>query len=211
MLGLDLGAIRTPRALAALAYNLVPVAGVMLWGWDAFALIFLYWLENVAIGIRTFLSILANGVSGGVANAGGALFMAAFFAVHYGIFCSVHGMFVLLLFGEGRGDDLLGVVRAMLGGGDHFTVGIAGILVWQAVELALFMGRGQYKDETVQEIMFSPYPRIVVLHVTIIFSGFALLLLGAPQAGVILLAIFKTAADVILAARSEQLAQTGRL
>ena len=37
----------------AIALNLIPVVGVLFWGWSAFALIFLYWLENLVVGVRT--------------------------------------------------------------------------------------------------------------------------------------------------------------
>ena len=50
-----------PAALA-LALNLVPIAGVAFWGWSAFALIFLYWLENVIVGARTAAGILGAAV-----------------------------------------------------------------------------------------------------------------------------------------------------
>ena len=38
-------------AWVLVAANLVPLAGVLLWGWDAFALIALFWMENVIIGV----------------------------------------------------------------------------------------------------------------------------------------------------------------
>ena len=31
--------------------NLVPLAGVLLWGWDVFLILLLFWGENVIIGI----------------------------------------------------------------------------------------------------------------------------------------------------------------
>jgi hypothetical protein len=42
-----------PRVGLALliGLNLVPLFGVLNWGWQTFDLIFLYWMENVIIGL----------------------------------------------------------------------------------------------------------------------------------------------------------------
>ena len=31
--------------------NIVPLIGVTFWGWSVFALVFLYWIENLVIGL----------------------------------------------------------------------------------------------------------------------------------------------------------------
>ena len=35
--------------------NLLPVAGVALWGWKIGDVVFLYWAENLVIGVFNFL------------------------------------------------------------------------------------------------------------------------------------------------------------
>jgi len=44
------GLLLHPSTLILLIANAVPVVGVVSWGWDAFVLIMLYWLETAAIG-----------------------------------------------------------------------------------------------------------------------------------------------------------------
>ena len=39
-----------PQPLLALLFNLAPAISVWLFGWSAFALILLYWTENLVIG-----------------------------------------------------------------------------------------------------------------------------------------------------------------
>lgn len=190
--------------LTAIAINLVPVVGVLFLGWSAFALIFLYWLENIVVGARTFVSMLiTGGLTGGRMGlaAGGAL--GGFFLFHYGLFCTVHGLFVLLMFGGSTfGDsarfgmnpfDIAGTVFERT---PDLMFGFASIVLWQVVQFVLFLTRGEARRTNVLELMGSPYPRMVMLHVTIIFGGFFVMLLNEPVWGVLLLAALKGAFDV---------------
>lgn len=185
---------------AAVLLNLVPVAGVAFWGWSAFALIFLYWMENVVVGVRTILSMFANAALTGWANWPGAVFMAAFFTVHYGLFCFGHGVFVMAMFGEGfYGSsiiDLAGAMRTVFATQDNMYVGLASIVLWQVVQFVIFLLSGEAKRTNVSELMGSPYPRLTELHTSIIFGGFVLMMLNAPVAGVVVLALIKMAYDI---------------
>ncbi|MEO8208348.1 MAG: DUF6498-containing protein, partial [Chloroflexota bacterium] len=84
--------------ISLLVANLIPLVGVVAWGWDLWTLLALYWAENGVIGAYNVLKILlARGQSSGPMAAAGVsrVATAAFFSVHYGIFWFVHGMFVL--------------------------------------------------------------------------------------------------------------------
>ena len=78
--------------------NAVPIYGVFHWDWKSFDLIFLYWLENLIIGMIMILRILARRYSHPVELAM-PFFIAPFFSFHFGMFCYVHGTFVVSLFG----------------------------------------------------------------------------------------------------------------
>jgi hypothetical protein len=200
---------RAPAAIA-IALNLIPVIGVVFWGWSAFALILLYWLENLIIGARTVLAMAATGLAGGGASLAGALAIGAFFTLHYGMFCLVHGTFVLAMFGGGEAGgalfDVFGAVGREFAREPNLVLGLASIAVWQAVQLVLFIARGEVKSVSPLGLMAAPYPRIIVLHVTIIFGGFLLLLLNQPVAGLVVLALVKMAFDV-----AEAMGKTPRL
>ena len=79
--------------------NLIPLAGVLLFGWRLFDIMALYWLENGIIGLYNVIKMLLSrsGAMGSVNKA----FTIPFFIVHYGLFWAVHGIFVFLLFSEG--------------------------------------------------------------------------------------------------------------
>lgn len=185
---------------AAIFLNLIPVAGVLFWGWSAFALIVLYWLENIVIGVRTLVSMFANVAVTDRGNWLAALFLGAFFTFHYGLFCFGHGVFVMAMFGGNlNGDSILDLgagVRALFAAQTNLFIGFLSVVAWQVVQFVIFIMGGEVKRTTVSELMGAPYPRIIALHVTIIFGGFVLLLLNQPVAGIVVLALVKMAYDV---------------
>lgn len=192
-----------PALAGAIGFNLIPIIGVLFWHWSAFALILLYWLENVAIGGRALLSMLACGLSRGPASLAASALAGAFFTLHFGLFCFVHGMFVATLFRDGEGParmaegvfDLAGLVGQAFASQSNLLIGFASILGWQAVQLVIFLARGEAARASLRALMAAPYPRMVVLHVTIIFGGMLLMASGWPVMGVAALAAFKTAYD----------------
>ena len=80
--------------------NLVPLIGVVFLGWDAAAIVLLYWIENLIIGLfNVFRMILVKVES--PSKQFQKLFMIPFFCVHFGGFCAVHGFFLLTFFKMG--------------------------------------------------------------------------------------------------------------
>ena len=97
--------LRQPSTLILIAANLVPLVGVFLWGWDAFVLLVLYWLETAVIAFWTIVRIatMPRDALGDIKFEGSdkpaaPLALAAFFTVHAGIFMAVHFMFLWELF-----------------------------------------------------------------------------------------------------------------
>lgn len=96
------------------AFNLIPLAGVLWWDWNVATLLVLYWVENGIVGLLNVPKmLLASGpdepasrvvdVQGvgpvTVQRSGmtGKAMLIPFFLVHYGIFWFVHGVFVFTL------------------------------------------------------------------------------------------------------------------
>lgn len=114
------------------AANLLPVVGVLSWGWNVFEIVSLYWFENVVIGAVNILKIITCSPDPKLLDKGNAfpkespdmpaylrdpagnsaihhgvkLFLVPFFTVHYGMFCFVHGIFVFTLLG-GKGGNMI--------------------------------------------------------------------------------------------------------
>ena len=66
-------------AVFLVAANLVPLLGVLLWDWDVFLLLLLFWCENVVIGIFGIARMI---VAGRTDSAAEGLFLPLFFLVH---------------------------------------------------------------------------------------------------------------------------------
>ena len=200
----------TPWAIASLlAVNLAPLVGVLGFGWSTFDLMALYWFENGIVGLFAVLKILlSRGDGGGPGAALGRLFTAGFFTLHYGAFWSVHGLFVMALFG-GPAERVFRIMDMPLGfffGG----VGIAGValqggLLLAAMGLLLshgvsFIGnvvlKGEDLERSARELMAQPYGRVFVLHVTLVLGGFLVLGLGEATAALALFVLLKTGVDL---------------
>jgi len=205
-----MGGVKVPDApkvwpvAVAVAVNLIPVVGVIFWGWSAFALIVLYWLENIVVGARNVAAMWASAIVGGGIQIPAAAIFSVFFTFHYGLFCFVHGIFVLAMFGDVDDGafhadsilDLAGAVGGLFAAQPNLLIGFASIALWQIAQFILFLVRGDAARTNPLELMGAPYPRIIVLHVTIIFGGFILMALNQPLGGVLLLALVKMAYDV---------------
>jgi hypothetical protein len=197
--------------LAALVLtNLLPMAGVLWFGWDLGAIVVLYWLENLIIGFYTIVKMLhLAGLRG--------LFPSAFFSIHYGVFCWIHGVFVLILVGGIDATMAEGESAGTAMSIEHLTEALPAVLpvevfwVWLVMFLShgvsfglIYLGEEEYRHMTVSRLMRAPYTRIAVLHVAIIAGGFAIQAWGSPLGLLLALIATKIALDMVLHRRSHR-------
>ena len=184
-----------PSVLALLAANVFPIVGVVALGWDVFLLLALFWAENLVIGFYTALKMLLVANSSRSARWGAA----AFFCAHYGLFTLVHGVFVFAVFGgQFFGDSSAEAVSTWqrLTGSEMGWGGLA-LLVSHGVSFFFnYVGAREYRRSRLADVMQEPYGRVVLLHLTIIFGGFLVMLLGSPVVGLLLLVVLKTVMDL---------------
>lgn len=171
------------------AANLVPVAGVLLFGWDLGRLMVLFWAESGIIGFYNLLKMA-------VVQRWAVLFTGPFFVGHFGAFMAVHLLFVYELFvaRQAGTDSSLAEVGRYL-----FTLWPALLALLLSHGLSFFhnfLGRGEYRGKSMREQMAEPYGRIVIMHVTVIIGGGLSLLLGSPDAALVLLVALKVGADI---------------
>lgn len=210
-----------PATLILIAANLVPVVGVILWGWDAFILLMLYWLETAVIAFWTIVRIatMPRDALGDIKFEGSdkpaaPLALAAFFTVHAGIFMGVHFLFLWVLF---AGDwpqkihglrDFIDQVIVATGLWVPLVVLFVArglLMAFEMAEPALRRTFGLLPKRTDTPAMLSPsesvllslYARIFVMQFTIILGGWFAMLAGSVGAYVFLIMV-KTAIDVAL-------------
>ena len=145
-----------------LVANLLPIVLVLLDRWrlgDVFAL---YWIENVVVWLVTIIKI-ATAKSPDTHGAVG-LGAAAFFAFHFGLFTFVHGVFTAILIAISGGLESTPI---------EMLIATLIILGTHLATLALnWFGREERVGATVQATMMAPYPRMAVLHVSVILAFF---------------------------------------
>jgi hypothetical protein len=213
-----------PSGKLLVAINLGLVAGVLLFDWSVFDIVFLYWAENLVIGVINVMKMITanpdplsavDGASDEIARgdriarhaAGWAakLFLIPFFLVHYGGFCFGHGVFVFALFNEAGefGDDLWSAVPALLTGGLGLSLALLAASHLYSFGTNYLIG-GEYRRTSASELMMRPYGRIIALHVTIIIGGFLAMAFGDHLLLLVVLVILKTLVDLAMHGRERQ-------
>lgn len=215
--GYWLRALRHPLVLLGLGVDLLPIYGVVVWGWNAVPLVLLYWLENVMAGVMTIPRIFISGATFGPVGIAIGVFMSAFFVFHYGLFCAVHGTFLMAFISmggamrgeapsDGFGDafmDYPAMILATLDSAPHVEWVAAAVLAFMVLVFVVeFIFKGQWKTTNPMAEMFSPYSRIIVLHIGIFAGAAALFLLGQPMVGVLALILFRAAWGVLMNSKS---------
>lgn len=144
----------------------------------------------------------------------GRVGLALFFTVHYGIFWSVHGVFVFALpaFGDGFGlGDGFGADGGTSGFGglewSYVALAAAALFISHGASFVLnYIGRGEYRTASPSRQMASAYGRVIVLHLTIILGALVVAVLGAPIGALLILVGLKTAFDLGLHLREHRAA-----
>lgn len=176
--------------LLVLLTNLAAFLPVWLGHWSVFALLGLYWFENVVTGVLQFLKMRAVER---VTKRRDVFALSGFFAVHYGIFTLVHGIFVLVFFG-------------FLLSGAHEG---GATLWWLSAGMVAFIQINAYRREfvrgdearraSVDRLMFEPYGRVAVLHLVVLGGGWLALTSQQPRLVLSLLIGLKLVVELVQA------------
>ena len=217
-------------AVAALIIaNLVPLVGVLWFGWDVWGILIIYWLENGIYGLFNVLKMrkaersdespMAAAetrrqlntfrMNGRSPSGSSKAVLIPFFIMHYGMFWVVHGVFVLTLplfaFTGADGESDFGTTLNPLG----ILLVVVGLFISHGLSYRLnFIGRGEYLRTTAAQQMFAPYGRLVVLHITIIVGAIVIGMTGAPASAIVVLVLLKIALDLGLHLAEHRTAET---
>ena len=181
--------------------NVITIFLAVYFSWSIMIILWSYWLQSIIIGFFNFFKILTlkdfstkgmkmSGVKGQPPQGTVKIFMAFFFAFHYGIFHLVYAMFL-----AGFSFASAGISLANFG-----FVFVAGIIFFlnHLFSFFYFKNKQSKKKQNIGKVMFFPYARIIPMHLTIIFGGI-FLATGIGSAFVIILFLgLKTVADLVM-------------
>lgn len=165
--------------------NLVPLIGVMFFGWSVATILILYWSENVIIGFYNVIKMaLAKGeVKGKRSNQ--RFYLIGFFVVHFGIFTFGHAAFVFSFFGTENPPF------------DSLLPALLPLFISHGVSMFVhFIKNGEYRRVSFETLFFQPYKRVVIMHLTIIFGAWISLMLNLPSMVLVVLIFLKISIDI---------------
>jgi len=192
-------------AATLLCANLVPLAGVILLGWSVSSVIILYWFENIVIGVLNVARMALCVPRHQDPGHGMKFVLIPFFIFHYFFFCAGHGVFVFGMFPDQDGYFAADTGVEFVGTLFRAIEIFAPPLAFAAVALAVghlvsfvvnYVGGREFEYAELQKLMTLPYHRIVVLHLTIIFGGFATMALGEPIWVIVIMVAIKIVVDL---------------
>jgi hypothetical protein len=178
--------------------NVLSLVVAVAQGWTLIDLMFVYWLQSVTIGASYCARILAldkfstegfkiNGRA--VApTAATKRQTATFFAIHYGMFHAVYLLFIGAEAPPGTFADL-----QLWGCGVAFAVN-------HVFSYRYNHAADRHGTPNIGTLMFTPYLRIVPMHLTIVFG-----LMASDAFGLLFFGILKTVADVAMHAVEHRL------
>lgn len=212
-----------PSTILVLVADLYPLAGVLWWGWDAFVLLMLYWMETAVIAFWALARILTLAPEADEAGKSLAeriklrVGLTLFFLVHASGFMGAHLLFLWSVFSGKWGQTIhsphdflhqmvlpfhlwvpLGMTFVARG-----IAFVRDLLSRRARERAQAIPASSAETAAKQQqaalggIVGGLYGRIILMHVTILTGVWAAQKLGSIGPFVLLIAI-KTAFDVLI-------------
>ena len=165
--------------------NLIPLIGVLFFGWSVSTILILYWSENVIIG---FYNIIKMALAKGEVRSKQTyerLFLIGFFIVHFGIFTFGHAAFVFSFFGTDN-PSFQSLLPALLP-----------LFISHGVSMFMhFIKNKEYKRVSFDKLFFQPYKRVVIMHLTIVFGAWIATAFNLPSLVLVVLILLKISVDI---------------
>jgi hypothetical protein len=201
-----------PAARNILAMNVLVVLGALVSRDGLMMLLWPYWLQSVVIGFFAMRRIQKLGrfatdnfkINGAAVapTAATRRKTALFFAVHYGFFHVVYFMFLGAFRTTGMLGDTAAAADAGRGDALWILVTLVGFIVTHGRSHREHVAADLRGTPNIGALMFTPYIRIVPMHLTIILGA----LLGGTL-GLLLFGTLKTAADLAMHAVEHRMLQ----
>ncbi len=201
-----------PSTWLVLIADLLPVAGILFWGWDGFVLLMLYWMETAVIAFWALARILTlpgdprEPPQNFILHVGGRLFLTGFFLVHSSGFMAGHLLFLWTLY-AGHWRDTIHSPQEfwreiVLGYELWIPLGLlfvarGGAFVWDLYRQLRGMNQRPVNDDGMDKIIGGLYGRIILMHIVVIFGVWVAMKIGSTGPYLLLIAL-KTIFDLYM-------------
>ncbi len=177
-------------SLALIGANCIPLLGVLVLNWNVGEIMLLFWAESAVIG---FYNLLKMAKIGGWAT----LMYGPFFVGHYGGFMAGHLLFIYGFFGDNFGDAGDPGIAQLLADFIALAPALLAFFISHGVSyIRNFLGRREFEGKEIAAQMGQPYRRIIIMHMTIIFGGFLVMMFETTLPALLLMLALKIIADL---------------
>ena len=197
-----------PPLIALLIANVVPILGALFLGWDASAVILLYWAENIVIGFYNILKILFLKVPNPFFFIVIKLFFVIpLFTLIFGGATALQGGCVLAIYnidfslpqGTPQGDPCRFDFPLSV------YIAFACLFISHGISFVYnFFYKGERTRSTLSKQVQQPFERIGVLLITIFLGMILNFALGSPIGALLILVLLKIYLDVKLHLRERK-------
>lgn len=170
--------------LVFLLYNLIPLSGVLFFGWEAREVFVIYCLETIMVGIFTIFKLgitafMVRDTQTKIDRANGnnltGFFLIPFFIVHYGMFAAIQ---TAIFWSVGSieehygvsGWDILFKFPSYLDASGKLMM-LTLFMTYFMVFIKDYLASGYYKTAPLATLMFEPYKRIFIQQFTVIVGA----------------------------------------
>ncbi len=177
--------------------NLIPVYLVLFEQWTVGQMVLLFWMENVIIGIFNVVKMKACQRPNSTSDKEST----NFFMIHYGGFTFGHGVFVIVFF------FFVEFTQGTLASPYSFSQVITDPNFWWTIVALMlshgfslywhFFKGGEREQETTSSLLFKPYARVIILHLTILGGAALAAWLHQPIWALLLMVTLKIMVDLV--------------
>lgn len=201
--------LKDPSLFSLVLSNLLAIPLALIFNWNIMIILWAYWSQSVTIGFFNFLRIrslkqplIKKPKIGEKQFMFNNVFMALFFAVHYGAFHFVYAVFLMTFATWGLGANvtpIFSVIGRPQPTNTIYVLLMAGIFFTNHLFSFIYNRKQDEKKQNIKRLFFFPYARIIPMHVTIIFGFGFLSIIGWNVGFVLVLFLFlKTIADAVM-------------
>ena len=193
-----------PTSLMIVATNLVPLWAVLAQGCSAFELFMLFWLETVVVIVMNAMRMLFAR-PGDLGLWFRKIIEVPASCILFGVFASCYAVGIFAIFSR---PDYLRMSRLPHVPIDEALAIFSALQIWEPLAaiamlyviqfLFGYILSGEYRTADPKELSGKLMRRMGLLHVTLIFGGFATMVTGSPVWAMFVLIFLKTAVELLL-------------